>query len=290
MADSAATQVTERAAEPVGDRLKALFTARRVILALVILILVGGLVWPFITTVQQSLDPPAYGEVFGTAGYRAVLWNTLQIAVMSTAVTVILAFALAHFMWNTNALMRQIMVVLLVVPFFTSILVKNFSWTVILQDSGPINQILMGLGLTDEPVHLLFTRGAVIVGMVHYMLPISVVPIYVGLMRVNKDLVRVARSMGASKLLVLFRITIPLAKTGLITSIVTTFVVALGFYITPAMLGGREDQMVANLIDVAIRQLNRFDLAAALSVIVFVGVIIMLPLALQMLRAPKEGK
>jgi len=186
--------------------------------------------------------------------------------------------------------MRAITIVLLVIPFFTSILVKMFSWTVLLQDHGPINRILMGLGLINQPVHLLFPRGAVIVGMVHYMLPIAVVPIYVSLMRINKALIKVARSMGASKATTLVQVTLPMCRAGVITSLVTVFVVALGFYITPAMLGGRHDQMIANLIDVLVRKLARFDLAAAFSVLVFVGVLCILPFALQMLRPPNESK
>lgn len=270
--------------------LRSLVTTRNGILAAVIVVLAAGLFWPFVTTVQRSLSPPAYGEAFGNAGYRAVMWNTIQIAVIATAVTVFLGFIIAHFMWNAGPRMRAVTILLLVIPFFTSILVKVFSWTVLLQDSGPINKILMALGLIDQPIHMLFTRGAVIVGMAHYMLPIAVVPIYVSLMRINKALIKVSRSMGASKATTLFLVTLPMCKAGVITSLVTVFVVALGFYITPAMLGGRHDQMIANLIDVCIRKLNRLDLAAAFSVVVFVGVLCILPFALQMLRPPGESK
>ncbi len=269
---------------------RAVITVRNAILAAVIAVLVAGLFWPFVATVKQSLSPPAYAEAFGTAGYRAVMWNTVQIALIATAVTVFLGFVIAYFMWNSGPRMRAITIVLLVIPFFTSILVKMFSWTVLLQDHGPINRILMGLGLINQPVHLLFTRGAVIVGMVHYMLPIAVVPIYVSLMRINKALIKVARSMGASKATTLVQVTLPMCRAGVITSLVTVFVVALGFYITPAMLGGRHDQMIANLIDVLVRKLARFDLAAAFSVLVFVGVLCILPFALQMLRPPNESK
>jgi putative spermidine/putrescine transport system permease protein len=265
-------------------------TVHNAILAAVLAVLVAGLGYPFAVTVKESFNGPAYHDVFAQAGTRAVLWNTVVIALEATPVTVLLAFLISHFMWNASALWNRIMIVLLIIPYFTSILVKAFAWTVMLQDSGPINRVLQALGITDQPVHLLFTRGAVIVGMVHYMLPVAVVPIYVALMRVNKNLVRVSRSMGASKATTLFLVTIPLAKTGIITSVVTTFVLSVGFYITPAMLGGRKDQMVANLIDTAIKKLFRNDIAAALSVIVFIGIIILLPFALQMLRPPKEAK
>lgn len=265
-------------------------TVHNVVLAAVIAVLVMGLGYPFVVTISESFAGPSYHDIFTQAGSRSVLWNTLIIAVEATPVTVLLAFLVSHFMWNTSPLWNRIMVVLLIIPYFTSILVKAFAWTVMLQDSGPINRLMQALGITHEPVHLLFTRGAVIVGMVHYMLPVAVVPIYVALMRVNKSLIKVSRSMGASKATTLFLVTIPLAKTGIITSVVTTFVLAVGFYITPAMLGGRKDQMVANLIDTAIKKLYRNDIAAALSFIVFIGIIVLLPFALRMLRPPEEAK
>jgi putative spermidine/putrescine transport system permease protein len=265
-------------------------TVHNAILAAVLAVLVMGLGYPFVVTIKESFAGPSYHDIFAQAGSRAVLWNTIVIACEATPVAVLLAFLVSHFMWNASPLWNRVMIVLLVIPYFTSILVKAFAWTVMLQDSGPINRVLQALGITNQPVHLLFTRGAVIVGMVHYMLPVAVVPIYVALMRVNKNLIRVSRSMGASKATTLFLVTIPLAKTGIITSVVTTFVLSVGFYITPAMLGGRKDQMVANLIDTAIKKLYRNDIAAALSVIVFMGIIVLLPFALRMLRPPEEAK
>lgn len=270
--------------------IRSVMTPRNIILAAVIAVMVVALVYPFLVTIKQSLAPGAYADVFQSRGYRAVLWNTVVISLIATPVTVVTAFIVSHYMWNCGPRMRVVMLVLLIIPYFTSILVKAFSWTVMLQDNGPINQILMGLGIIDQPVHLLFTRFAVIVGMVHYMLPLSVVPIYVALMRVNKSLIKVSRSMGASKATTLFLVTIPMAKAGIVTSIVTTFVIAVGFFVTPAMLGGRKDQMVANLIDIAIKKLNRLDLASVLSVIVFTAILVLLPFALQMLRPPKEAK
>lgn len=273
-------------------RWSSVLTVRNVFLAGVIAVLVVFLLYPFVILVKQSLQGPdgqVYTEIFQTAGYRAVLWNTLQISLIATPVTVLAAFILSYFMWNASPFWARLTIVLLIIPYFTSLLVKVFSWTVILQDSGPINKALMAIGIIDEPVHLLFTRFAVIVGMMHYTLPLSVVPIYVALLRINKNLIKVSRSMGASRATTLFLVTIPMAKAGIVTSVVTTFVLAVGFFITPAMLGGRRDQMAANLIDVAVKKLYRLDLASGLSVILFISVLVLLPFALQMLKPPEKA-
>jgi len=259
----------------------------------VIAIFTVGLVIPFVGLVNRSLETGAEGanayvQIFNNDGYISVIITTVIIAVTTTIFTIGLAYPLAYYIWNSEGTWKLLLLGALIIPFFTSIVVKNFSWTVILENSGPINKMLMGIGITSEPVQLLFTRTAVIVAMVHYLLPIAVVPIYVALTGIDRSLIKASRSLGAGRGRTFTSITFPLSGPGVATSSVTVFVLAAGFYVTPALLGGRGDRMVANLIDDAINKLNRLDTASGLAIIVGVAVLVSIPIALRQIAPQKE--
>lgn len=267
-------------------------TLNRLVLIAVIVVLVGALVVPLGDMVVQSVrgaapGPNPYSAIFGNSGYVAVLQKTLVIALISTAITLLIAYPLSYYIWNRSGLGRVVCFTFLVIPYFTSIVVKNFSWTVILQDSGPVNDVLLKLGLVDEPFQILFTLTAVIIGMVHYLLPIAVAPIFTSFLRLDRSLLRAAKSLGARKMTVIQTIVLPLTLPGVVGSGVIVFVLASGFYVTPALLGGREDQMAANLIDNYITGLNRVDYAAALAAIMSAVIILFLPVALKQI-VPQE--
>lgn len=260
-------------------------------LALVILVLVGGLIIPIADMVVQSVrgsasGPSPYYGIFQNSGYVAVLKRTLIIAVVATSVTLLLAYPLSYFIWNRSGIGRVVCFTCLMIPYFTSIVVKNFSWTVILADSGPVNDALQWLGI-GQPIHILFSFTAVIIGIVHYLLPIAVAPIYTTFLRLDRSLIKAARSLGAGRLTSIRTVVLPLTLPGVVGSGVIVFVLSAGFYVTPALLGGRDDQMAANLIDTYITMLNRIDYAAALAVIVSVVILLFLPIALRHI-VPKE--
>lgn len=274
--------------------LRTLARPKSLLLLLVIVVFVIGLVIPFVGLVSRSLETGADGAnaytfIFSNAGYVSVMITSAVIAVTTVLCTIALAYPFAYYIWNTDGTLKLLMLAALIIPFFTSIVVKNFSWMVILENNGIVNQVLMGLGITDGPVQILFTRLAVIVAMVHYLLPIAVVPIYVSLLRIDRSLLKAARSLGAPRWRAFLMVTLPLSRPGIATSSITVFVLAAGFYVTPALLGGRGDQMVANLIETAINTLNRLDIAAGLAVVVGAVVLVCIPVALQQI-APKEAR
>ena len=274
--------------------IKKLSSVRNLLLLAVVAIFTTGLVIPFIGLVNRSLEigpagSNAYVQIFNNAGYMSVIFTSAIIAVTTTIFTIALAYPLAYYIWNSQGTLKFLFLGALIVPFFTSIVVKNFSWTVILENSGPINKALMALGITSEPIQLLFTRFAVIIAMVHYLLPIAVVPIYVALTGIDRSLIKASRSLGAGRARTFTSVTFPLSGPGVATSSVTVFVLAAGFYVTPALLGGRGDRMVANLIDDAVNKLNRLDTASGLAIVVGVVVLISIPIALRQISPRKEG-
>lgn len=249
-------------------------------------LLVAIVLLPFVEVVTTSLGDggSGYRTVAESPSFRAVAVDTVEIAVVSTLLALALSVWIASYMWTHPGAPRLVCLSVLAIVFFTGILVKNFSWSVLLAERGPVNDLLVGLGLRDEPLRLLFARPAVVLGMTHYLVPIMTLPIYASLLRVDRRLLLAARSLGASRLDTLRLVTLPLARAGITTGVVTGFILAIGFYVTPAMLGGRGDKMVSNLIDNAINERNDFQTASVLAVIVAIVVLALLPLALRGLR------
>ena len=276
-----------RPAALVRARPRQLLGQRRWWAPLLAALLLCLLAVPGIELFESSLRPfPSlghYDRVFDSAEpYRGVIFDTFDIAALSTLLTAAVGLPFAYYASMRSGWKRTAALLILVIPFFTGILVKNFAWTVIFQDSGALNDALGALGLGH--VDLLFTRTAVLIGMVHYLLPLFVLPVYASLVKIDPRLKLAARSLGAGPVMTFWLVTIRLARPGVVTGTIVVFIVSLGFYVTPAMLGGRGNLMVANVIDTSVRKLADFDFAAALAGVVTVIVLALLPIALRYVR------
>jgi len=245
---------------------------------------------PFYDVVRTSLTPGlsghAYRAVLEVAGYRQILITTAEISAITTALTLAIALPFAHFVWNRGAIGRLVCLAFIFIPFFTGILVKNLSWSVVLQDNGVLNRVFKDVGAPGAPYGLMFSRSGVIIGMVHYLLPFAVIPIYAKLIQMDRTLLAAARSLGAGPVASFRLVTFPLIKGGIVTAAVIVFVAGLGFFVTPAMLGGPRDQMVANVISVFVNQLGDFTSAAVFAVLLGGVVLVLMPFAL---RGVREG-
>lgn len=213
--------------------------------------------------------------------------NTLVISLLTTLVALLLGTLLAAAVWRAGPRLRTVLWACILLPFWTGVLIKNFAWASLLQDNGVVNTMLQTLGLTDGPVTLLHTRFAVIVGMVHYVLPYAVFPIYTAMQAIDPILERAARSLGAGKQGVMWWVILPLILPGLSNAALLVFIVSCGFFITPVILGAPSDMMVANLIDYYVHDLVDFNAAAALSILILAAIAVLIGLQ-QML--PKEGQ
>jgi ABC-type spermidine/putrescine transport system permease subunit I len=162
----------------------------------------------------------------------------------------------------------------ILLPFFTSILVRSYAWIVLLQTKGVINSMLLSIGLIKKPLTLLHNEFAVLLGMVHIMLPFMVLPIFSVLKNLDRNLLRAARNLGANAIKAFALITFPLSLPGVGAGIMFTFILSLGFFITPALLGGPKTLMISTLIEQQINRLINWEFAAAISVVLLLTTII----------------
>ncbi len=207
-----------------------------------------------------SLPMNAYIRVFGI---------TLQVALVVTLITLALGYPVAYALASISAARANLLMILVLIPFWTSILVRSYSWMVLLGQQGIINEGLIAAGLRDQPIQLLNTRLAVYLGMVHILLPFMILPLYAVMRGIDRNLLRAAENLGAAPLAVFRRIFLPLSLPGIAAGCLLVFILSLGFYITPALLGGQRDVMIAMLIQQQISQL-KWGFGAALALVLLI--------------------
>jgi ABC-type spermidine/putrescine transport system permease subunit I len=213
--------------------------------------------------------------------------NTLVISAMTTAIALIMAYVLAAGLWRAGPTLRRVLLAFVLLPFWTAVLIKNFAWAALLQDNGLVNTLLQESGLTSAPVTLLHNRFAVIVGMVHYVLPYAVFPIFNAMLAIDSNIERAARSLGANTGSVIWLVVFPLTLPGVYSAAVLVFVVSVGFFITPVILGAPSDMMIANLVKYYVHELVDFNAGSALAVLILAAVV---PLVILQQSLPREGR
>jgi putative spermidine/putrescine transport system permease protein len=213
-----------------------------------------------------------YKELFDEPMYVRSLWNTIEISFLSTTLCLLLGYPLAYLMATTSARARRVLMFLVLIPFWTSILVRTFAWIVILGNNGLVNRALAALGLTDTPMKLLFNMVGVQIGMVHVLLPFMVFPLVAVMLRIDPNILHVARSLGAVPRRAFRHVFLPLSLPGIAAGCVLVFLLAVGFYVTPALLGGTGQITLATMIEMEINTLLNWGLAASLGVLLLVVV------------------
>lgn len=201
--------------------------------------------------------------------YLAILWKSITISLIVTLLTVILGMPLAFLMAHATPTWRTVLFIAVQIPFWTSILVRLSAWTVLLQNQGLLNQLLHHLGLVDAPIEMMYNRFAVYVAMTHVQLPLMILPAYGVMQGIKENYVRAALSLGASPLRAFATVYLPLAAPGVGAGSVLVFISSLGYYITPAIVGGAGDQMISYFVQFHLDKLN-WGLAAALASIMIV--------------------
>lgn len=241
-------------------------------------------VYPMVEIAARSFADPApgfgnYAEFFGTGAYVRVLINTLRMAAIVTAVCLLLAYPYAYVMTRVGRVAAGLMLVAVLIPFWSSILVRTYSWTVILQDTGIINSALMGLGLTEQPVALVRNFTGVVIGMVHVLLPFMTLPIYAVMQRIDTDYLKAASNLGASPLRAFRDVFLPLSLPGVYAGSLIVFVISLGFYITPALLGNPQQAMLSQLVVQQVGQLQDWGMGSAMALVLLVVTLVALAVA-----------
>ena len=215
--------------------------------------------------------------VFGDPFYRDILLGTLRIAAITTLFCALIGYVPAYVIAMSTTRHKTLLLLLLILPFWISYIIRTMSWINILGSSGALNTVLVGLGIVPEPVQMLYNEATVILGLVHFLLPFMVLNVYVSLDAIDRNLLDASRSLGASSLQTFREVTLPLSLPGLAAGGLLCFVLAAGTYITPLVLGGPRQAMFANLVfEAIITQLN-WPLGSALSIVLLVvlGAVVM---------------
>ena len=283
-----AAQDIARAAERRDIRNRWLLSAPAL---LIILVAATGPL--LIVLVYSFLKPGAYGDVvwtFSGQGWTSVFlerdifddtlsladahvsifWRSVKLALMTTVATLLLGFPTAYFIATRHERTRDIWLFLITIPFWTNLLIRTFAVLQIIRNEGIINTVLLKLGVIGAPIQILYTDVAIMLGMAYVYLPLMVLPIYASMEKLDFRLVEAGYDLYATRFQVLRRIILPLVKPGIIAGSILVFIPALGSYVTPSLLGGGKNLMIANLIELQFGQGRNWPLGAALSIAVMV--------------------
>ena len=240
-----------------------------------LLIMVVAFVLPIGLMLARSVTHPEptlehYVNLWEGSVYLRVLGRTFNIAVITTAVCIALGYPLAYWMRSLSARSQVIAVMLVVLPFWVSILVRTYAWIVVLGNAGVVNRTLQSLGLTASPVPFLYNELGVTIGTTNVLLPFLVLPLFAAMLKIDDRLLQASASLGASRRVTFWRVFFPLSVPALAAGAILVFILTFGFYITPAVLGGGRVPMIANVLDALINTFARWETAAALSTVLLV--------------------
>jgi putative spermidine/putrescine transport system permease protein len=211
-----------------------------------------------------------YGILVSQGANVTVIMTTLKVSLIVTAVSVLVGYPLTYFLVQIPPRIATLCMIFVVLPYLTSVLVRTYAWMVLLGRHGIINDALIALGITDEPLPLMFNTTATVVGMVHMMLPLLVLPLYGSMRAIDRNCLRAAASLGASPIVAFWKVWFQLSLPGLAAGTFLIFVISLGFFITPTILGGGRVTMIAQQIATAMTTYSGFGVASALGIVLLV--------------------
>ena len=223
-----------------------------------------------------QLSTENYARIFESALYRRTFVVTFQISIAVTVICILLGYPLCYLLTKVKDRTAAILMIFVLVPFWTSVLVRTYAWLVLLQRNGIINSSLMSLGIIEEPLQLAHNLTGSIIGMVHIMLPFLILPLYATMRNIDTDLVRAAVGLGSSPRGAFWRVFFPMSLPGLFAGIVLVFILSLGFFVTPALLGGGRVQMLAQRIESTITIYSNWGAASALGVVLLLLALVMI--------------
>ena len=248
---------------------------RRLLLLLpALLFLAIFFAYPLFDMVMRSFESETgytlqhYERFFTRSIYPRILWITVRIALLTTMLCLLIGYAIAYVMANARPAIARVMLMLVILPFFTSMLVRTYAWMVILSPNGPLNALLAQFDINN--IRLIYNLSGVLIGMVYTMLPYMVLTLYSVMRGIDGRLIDVARGLGASDWNAFWRIYFPLSLPGVAGGVLLVFILSSGFYIVPRLMGGDREQMLATIIAYQVDILLNWNFASALAVILLV--------------------
>jgi putative spermidine/putrescine transport system permease protein len=212
-----------------------------------------------------------YRALFASSLYLTVMLTTFEISVLVTAVSLGLGYPVAYLLATAGSRVRAAVLLLVILPYWLDYIVRSYSWMVLLGRMGLVNRTLMEWTLISAPLPILYTRWSVLIGMVQILLPLMVLTLYGAMLRIDQGLIQAAAAHGARPWQSFRRVFFPLSLPGVYAASLLTFVTSLGFYITPALLGGRKDTMISQLIVTVSSDMLDWSLASAVSVVLLLA-------------------
>ncbi len=260
-----------------------------VFLLVLFLVPLARVLWGSVFAPDFTLEH--YTRIVQTPVYAQVLLRTLRVALLTTALCIVLGYPAAMLLAAVSARARQWLLLCVVVPFFLSMLIRNFIWMALLQRSGLINRTLMDWGVIHEPLPLMYNEFGMLLTMTNMLLPYTIFPILSALLAIPPELPNASASLGAAPLRTFWRVTLPLSLPGVAAGGLLVFIVALGFFITPALVGGPKQMMISNLIDFNVREVLNWPFAFALASLLLFGTLIFYYLHVRYVevRLPRTG-
>ena len=237
--------------------------------------LYGGVEWTYY--------PHNFGRILGFADpafeeydpvYIAIFFRSLKIAAVTVVATLLVCYPAAFHISRLPDKWKNFCLFLITLPFFSSLIVRLFVWVMILRPTGLINETLMGTGIIARPLEMIYTDGAIVLGMVYVFIPFMFMPVYASIEKLDFRLIEAAYDLYASRWNVLFRVIVPLVKPGLIAGAILVFIPALSSYVIPRVLGGGKNLMIGNLIELQFGQGRNWPLGASLSVTLVIIVLV----------------
>jgi len=247
---------------------------------------------PLVNIAARSVnDPPGAGmanyvRFFESQTFLRVLGTTVQTAAIVTIVTVIIGYPYAYLVHVAPRRISAILLFAVLLPFWSSLLVRTYAWTVLLRNTGILNSVLRDLGVISEPLEIIRTPLAVQIGLSHVLLPFLVLPLYAVMIRIDADYVLAARSLGANGFTSFYRVFLPMSLPGVLAGALLVFVLALGYFITPSLLGGPRDQMLGEMIVNQVSRQLDWGMGSVMAVLLTALTLVILGAAARFVRLP----
>ncbi len=256
-----------------------------ILVGLVIVLPIGWLFWLSLFDEAGMLSGANYARFFEQKSYIRTFITTFQVSFLVTGVAVLIGYPLSYMLSQIPRRMASICMIFVILPFWTSVLVRTYAWLVILQRKGLVNTWLMDLGLIDQPLPLAHNFTGVVIGMTHILLPFLILPLYGSMKSIDADYLRAGMNLGASPTATFWQVFFPLSLPGLAAGVVMVFVLCLGFFVTPALMGGGKVIMWAMRMEQTTSLYSNWGAGSALGVVLLAVTLGLLALFQRMMGA-----
>ena len=250
-----------------------------IVIFLVVIIPIGWLFYLSFIGSEGQATLEHYRKMIEYKSYYRVFLNTFKVSLLTTIICIGLGYPLAYFLAQLPARWAGFFMLAVLLPFWTSLLVRTYAWLVLLQRKGLLNEFAMEIGLWEKPIKLVHNLTGTLIGMAHIMLPFLVLPLYNAMKKIDRDLMHAASNLGASPTRAFWQVYFPLSLPGMVAGSLIVFVLCLGFYVTPAVLGGGRVIMVATQITAILENQFNWGAASSLGVVLLVATVLVLYIA-----------